>query len=92
MAQKTVQDSATWQYVVLLMTQDEGQAQILAKLRSTTIFKRLTLLLDIYSEVNGICDYCGETQICYLWRILIDRSRDARDLFDRRYKHMLAAQ
>ena len=77
MAQKTVQDSATWQYVVLLMTRDEGQAQILAKLRSTTIIKTLTLLLAICSEVNRICDYGRETQISYLWRILINGSRDA---------------
>jgi hypothetical protein len=80
------------QYVVLLMTEEEGQGRMLCRLKSATILTTVTLLLAICSEVDRICQFGRETQLSYLWGILVEASIDAKDLFDRRYKRMLAAK
>jgi hypothetical protein len=80
------------QYVVLLVTKDKGQEEMLAQLKSASVFTALSLLLAICTEVNHLCRFDRETKLSYLWRILVEYCGDAKDLFEWRYNGMLAMQ
>lgn len=76
----------------LLLSKDEGKQKILSKLKSDGILTATTLLVAICTELNNICGYGRDEKLSYLWKILLEYWGGAKDLFERRYREMLATK
>jgi hypothetical protein len=64
--------------------------ETLVKYRSDMVFKVVTLTLAVLSEIEGHLHYGEAQRLIYQWVLLSDYYLDAKEVYERRYKTLLA--
>lgn len=75
---------------LLLEPTDSSRERVLKELKTSNVMLAIALVLAIATEVNDIGGFDRGQKLAYLWSIMTHNRPEARELFNLRYRAMLA--
>jgi hypothetical protein len=75
--------------VLRMQVDDDTQQRYAQKYKSDCIMQQITLILCLLSEIVVAADFDNKAQATYLWGILTSYWGEAKEVYEKRYQHLL---